>query len=114
MKNNLVYPEGYTWWDSPLFDHPYRNTGVNNGPGPRSIVNFRQNWNGGVVNPGGIQANARPRQCDYRRLQANHSGVMVAGLADGSVRTVNANISSATWEVVCNPNDNLVVPADWN
>jgi hypothetical protein len=109
-------PDGYTWWDCPLFDHAYRlpTTNLNAGPGPRSDPNFRQNWDGGVVNPGGIQGNPRPRQCDYRRMQAMHGNVMTAGLADGSVRMVGANISANTWQIVCNPRDGLVVPADWN
>ena len=112
---NSAGPDGYTWWDCPLFDHPYRTlTNLNAGPGPRSDPNFRQNWDGGVVNPGGIQANARPRQCDYRRLQALHSGgVMQAGLADGSVRTVNGSISALTWQRVCSPNNGEVLGNDW-
>ena len=59
------------WWDNPDFDSA--NTGI----GPRSDPNFRQNWNGGVVNPGGIQASPFPAGgCDYRRLQCLHGGVM--------------------------------------
>jgi len=69
------------WWDNPAFD------GANTGIGPRSDPNFRQNWNGGVVNPGGIQGSPfSAGGCDYRRLQCLHGGVMNAGLADGSVR----------------------------
>ena len=108
-------PDGYTWWDNALFDAPYRTPGsTNNGPGPRTDPNFRQNWDGGVVNPGGIQGSPRPLQCDYRRLQAMHGNVMIAGLADGSVRTVQSSISANTWQIVCNPKDGLVVPNDWN
>jgi hypothetical protein len=53
-------------------------------------------------------------QCDYRRLQAMHGNVMVAGLADGSVRTVASNISAATWQLVCGPKDGQVIPSEWN
>jgi prepilin-type N-terminal cleavage/methylation domain-containing protein len=109
------YPEGYTWWDNPAFNPPYRTTtNLDAGPGPRSDPNFRQNWNGGVVNPGGIQGNPRPRQCDYRRLQALHTGVMTAGLADGSVRMVRDTIGANTWQIVSYPRDGVVVPDDWN
>ena len=105
---------GYTWWDCPVFNHPYSSTTTNNGPGPRSDPNFRQNWDGGVVNPGGIQGSVIPYRCDYRRLQALHSGnVMVAGLADGSVRSVNATISALTFDRVCYPNDGNVIGSDW-
>src|SRR5262249_43023465 len=102
--NNPAGPDGYSWWDCPLFDHPYRalpNTDA--GPGPRSDTNFRQNWAGGGVTPGGIQGNARPEQCDYRRLQGLHSGVMTAGLCDGSVRSISTNISALTFERLCTP-----------
>jgi prepilin-type N-terminal cleavage/methylation domain-containing protein/prepilin-type processing-associated H-X9-DG protein len=95
------------WWDNPVFDSP----GL--GFGPRSDPNFRQNWNGGVLNPGGIQGNVIPFACDYRRLQALHGNVMNAALADGSVRTVGASVSAATWQTVCGPNDGLIPGADW-
>jgi prepilin-type N-terminal cleavage/methylation domain-containing protein len=113
--NNPAGPDGYSWWDNPLFDHPYRTPSTtNNGPGPRSDPNFRQNWDGGVVNPGGIQGNATPLGCDYRRLQALHSGnVMNAGLADGSVRTISASISALTWQRVCTPTGGEVLGSDW-
>jgi prepilin-type N-terminal cleavage/methylation domain-containing protein len=107
--------DGYSWWDSPLFDAPYRNSGnTNAGPGPRSDPNFRQNWDGGVVNPGGIQAGPTARACDYRRLQAMHNGVMTAGLADGSVRTIAAGISALTFQRVCEPRDGQVLGSDWS
>jgi prepilin-type N-terminal cleavage/methylation domain-containing protein len=114
-NNHTAGPDGYSWWDNPAFNQPYRTPGnTNAGPGPRSDPNFRQNWDGGVVNPGGIQAGATIRKCDYRRLQALHSGgVMVAGLADGSVRNVNSTISALTFDRVCYPNDGNVLGSDW-
>jgi prepilin-type N-terminal cleavage/methylation domain-containing protein len=108
-------PDGYTWWDNPAFDPTYRNlTNTNAGPGPRSDPNFRQNWDGGVVNPGGLQGNPVSESCDYRRLQAMHTGSAVVGLTDGSVRLVPAAISASTWQAVCAPADGVVVGADWN
>ena len=113
--NNAAGPDGYSWWDGAQYDHPYRApANLNAGPGPRSDPNFRQNWDGGVVNPGGIQSGTVPRACDYRRMQALHSGVMSAGIADGSVRSVRASISANAWMIVNNPKDGLVVPNDWN
>jgi prepilin-type N-terminal cleavage/methylation domain-containing protein len=114
-NNHAAGPDGYSWWDCPVFDPPYRTpSATNNGPGPRSDPNFRQNWDGGVVNPGGIQGSPRPLRCDYRRLQALHTGdIMMAGLADGSVRTTKATISALTWQRVCMPNDGQVLGSDW-
>ena len=96
------------WWDMPIFDAPA--TGI----GPRSDPNFRQNWNGGVNNPGGIQGDTVHRACDYRRLNCLHGNVMNAGLSDGSVRTVSSSLGSATWQNVCGPKDGKVVGTDWN
>jgi prepilin-type N-terminal cleavage/methylation domain-containing protein len=103
------------WWDNPVFDSPTNvpNPCSGGSCGPRSDPNFRQNWNGGVVNPGGIQGNVVPFGCDYRRLQALHGNVMNAGLADGSVRTVSSSISALTWQIVCNPIDGLNPGPDW-
>ena len=110
---NTAGPNGYSWWDCPLFDHPYISaTSKDNGPGPRSDPNFRQNRDG-VVNPGGIQGGAIPNQCDYRRLQALHTGVMTAGIADGSVRSINANISALTFQRVGTKDEGEVLGGDW-
>jgi prepilin-type N-terminal cleavage/methylation domain-containing protein len=107
-------PDGYTWWDNALFDAPYRvASNPNAGPGPRSDPNFRQNWDGGVVNPGGIQGNPRPHACDYRRLQALHGNVMIAGLSDGSARSVTSTVSALTWQRVCTPRGGEVLGNDW-
>jgi prepilin-type N-terminal cleavage/methylation domain-containing protein len=100
-----------SWWDNPVFDSI--NTTGGAVYGPRSDPNFRQNWNGGVVNPGGIQGNVIPTHCDYRRVQALHGSVMNAALVDGSVRTISTNISASTWVIVCNPSDGLLPGTDW-
>lgn len=96
-----------SWWDMPAFDMPTTSTG------PRSDPNFRQNWNGGVVNPGSFQVNAVPNACDYRRLQGLHGTVMNAGLMDGSVRTLNGSLTAITWQNACRPIDGLVLGSDW-
>jgi len=111
---NTAAPDGYTWWDNALFDAPYRTPGTtNNGPGPRTDPNFRQNWDGGVANPGGVQGSPRPFACDYRRLQAMHGNVMIAGLADGSVRSINANIGALTLMWAATPTGGEVMANDW-
>jgi prepilin-type N-terminal cleavage/methylation domain-containing protein len=112
LNNN--FPTGYTWWDCPAFDLPYTNpANTNGGPGPRSDSNFRQNWDGGVVNPGGIQGDAIPLRCDYRRLQALHTGIMTAALADGSVRSISSNISALTFQYVCTINEGETLSGEW-
>ncbi|MBI3464600.1 MAG: DUF1559 domain-containing protein [Planctomycetes bacterium] len=112
--NNPTAPAGYAWWDCPVFDIPYLNTSnTNAGPGPRSITNFRQNWDGGVVNPGGIQFAPAVNKCDYRRLQALHAGVMNAGLADGSVRVISDKISAVVFDRICTPKGREALGEEW-
>lgn len=105
---------GYTWWDCSLIDPPYYDfEPTDSGPGPRSITNFRQNWDGGVVNPGGIQTGSIvPGAIDYRRLQAMHTGTMNTGFADGSVHAISGDISALVFERLCNPTDGQVL-GDW-
>jgi prepilin-type N-terminal cleavage/methylation domain-containing protein len=111
---NTAGPDGYVWWDNPNFDLPYRNTAnTNAGPGPRTDPNFRQNWDGGVVNPGSFQANPRPFACDYRRLQGLHGSIMIAGIADGSVRSIDASISALTFQRISSPTGGEVLGSDW-
>jgi prepilin-type N-terminal cleavage/methylation domain-containing protein len=99
------------WWDNPAFDTPLLDS---THYGPRSDPNFRQNWNGGVVNPGGFQGNTFPGGCDYRRLNALHGPAMNVGLADGSVRTMSSTLSATTWLNACNPKDGIPLGSDWN
>ena len=42
-----------------------------------------------------------------------HTGVMVAGMTDGSGRLVSSGLSQATWSLVCNPADGLPLGPDW-
>jgi prepilin-type N-terminal cleavage/methylation domain-containing protein len=51
--------------------------------------------------------------CNFQLLVSPHPGVMIAGLGDGSVRTVGSSISTATWWMACNPKDGGVVGDDW-
>jgi hypothetical protein len=111
---NTAPPDGYSWWDDPLFDAPYRvPSNTDAGPGPRTDPNFRQNWDGGVVNPGGVQGNPKPFACDYRRLQAMHSNIMIAGLADGSVRSISSSIGALTLMWAATPTGGEVMAPDW-
>ena len=103
---------GYSWWDCPVFDAPYRDTYVRDlGPGPRSDPSFRDGFLG-VPNPGGIQSGARVNSTDYRRLQALHGNVMIATLADGAVHSVSSSIDPIVFQNACNPMDGNPVSLD--
>lgn len=54
-----------------------------------------------------------PSNCDPHRVHAlSPSGIMVA-MGDGSVRSVGASVTDATWLLACNPMDGLVLPNDF-
>jgi prepilin-type N-terminal cleavage/methylation domain-containing protein len=53
------------------------------------------------------------QQCDFFRPQAMSASGCVVGLGDGSVRTVNTNVSAATWALALNPADGQVLGNDW-
>jgi hypothetical protein len=51
--------------------------------------------------------------CNCRLTQTPHPSAMVVGLADGSVRAVNPNVSISTWYHACHPSDGQVLGNDW-
>jgi hypothetical protein len=51
--------------------------------------------------------------CDPSRGQSSHTGGMVVGLGDGSVRFVAPSISPATWALACDPRDGNPPGSDW-
>jgi hypothetical protein len=55
-----------------------------------------------------------PQNCNFDVLVSPHAGVMIAGLGDGSVRTVGEGITTKTWYYACQPNDGQVLGSDWN
>jgi hypothetical protein len=60
-----------------------------------------------------FQINPRPGTCDPVVLASPHSGVMLVGLGDGSVRTVSPGISIASWLSVCIPDSGTIPGNDW-
>jgi prepilin-type N-terminal cleavage/methylation domain-containing protein len=52
--------------------------------------------------------------CPHRTWpSSSHTGVMIVGLGDGSVRSVNQGISQVTFNIAMLPNDGLTLPSDW-
>jgi prepilin-type N-terminal cleavage/methylation domain-containing protein len=52
-------------------------------------------------------------RCDFRLPSTGHTGGMVVGMGDGSVRLVNQGISPATWWAACTPAGGEVLGDDW-
>jgi len=83
------------------------------GVGGSSSVNWKQvpnyPWAYAVV----FQQKPLIKQCNPKLLQALHTGGILVGLGDGSVRQVNQAISPATWGRAIDPADGLPLGNDW-
>jgi hypothetical protein len=51
--------------------------------------------------------------CDPLRASTAHTGGMVVGLADGSVRTLSPSMSPLTWWFALTPSGGEVLGSDW-
>jgi prepilin-type N-terminal cleavage/methylation domain-containing protein len=88
-------------WSDPLMD--YFNPVVNVMPT-------------GVITPAQSIFQIQPNfqsTCDPSRPSSSHTGLILAGLADGSVRGVSQGTSPLTWFLACVPNDGAPLPSDW-
>jgi prepilin-type N-terminal cleavage/methylation domain-containing protein len=76
---------------------------------------YNMNCSGAQTNYGGIAFQAGPsaQSCNWYVTQGGHTGTMQVGLGDGSVRSVTASITVATWTNACNPNDGNPLGSDW-
>jgi prepilin-type N-terminal cleavage/methylation domain-containing protein len=87
-------------------------TGPNNvkGHGLSALTNSYPRYNDGNLP---FQIQPRPGSCDPVVLASPHTGVMLVGLGDGSVRSVSPNISLATWLAACIPDSGQALGNDW-
>jgi len=51
--------------------------------------------------------------CDPTRPSGGHTGSVIVGLADGSVRGVSSSVTLVTWQAAIIPDDGLVLPSNW-
>jgi prepilin-type N-terminal cleavage/methylation domain-containing protein len=54
-----------------------------------------------------------PALCEYYWPSSSHTGAMMVGLGDGSVRNINMGISQATFNIAMVANDGLPLGSDW-
>jgi hypothetical protein len=110
----------YGQWDAPLFGEA-TYIALN---GYNSSIYWTSNVDGTSgadfssgrsVPPSGIPFVVAPagNQCNWLVTVSPHTGAMLAGLGDGSVRTVSPGISVQTWWKACVPNDGGVLGSDW-
>ncbi len=52
--------------------------------------------------------------CDLSLAQGMHTGGIMVGMGDGSVRFISATLTQPTWAAVTDPRDSIVPGSDWN
>ena len=77
---------------------------------------FAVSFGGNAIGPNSkfqLQPTPFEINCDVFRASSPHSGVMVVGMGDASVRTLSSGLSNATWWAACTANAGDVLGADW-
>ncbi|HEY7314210.1 MAG TPA: DUF1559 domain-containing protein [Gemmataceae bacterium] len=98
--NTIV--NGGDCWSSPTFGAQQDNIG-------------QMNCGGAETNYGGVgfQGGPSATQCNWYVTQGGHTGTMVVGLGDGSVRNVANGMSVTTWVFACTPSGGETLGSDW-
>jgi prepilin-type N-terminal cleavage/methylation domain-containing protein len=95
-------------WDTPVIGwHDY----LSNPPLAGLGGGFDPSFNGGTGQA--FQVAPAISACDWRVAQGAHTGGIVVGLGDGSVRTVAQGLSLTTWTEAGVPNDGNPLGSDW-
>lgn len=76
-------------------------------------ANYLALVNGGTVTSALFGVNNANACTNTSYASTGHSGVMLAGMGDGSVHTINSSISGTTWTAVMTPSSGDVVGGDW-
>jgi prepilin-type N-terminal cleavage/methylation domain-containing protein len=103
------YATSMMTWNPAWFNPPY------NGPSiPQWYLNA-DNWTPliGLVDPSTFQIQPTQATCNFQVPSSGHTGVLMAGLADGSVRAISQGMSTTTFSLALVPTDGRPMPSDW-
>ena len=86
-----------------------------------SLTSSGQNWmpviantqSNGAAAYGVPQSSPTLATCNKVLAQSAHTGQVLVGLMDGSVRPINASITATTWQYALQPADGQVLGSDW-
>lgn len=119
LSNTIFFTEKLAYCNNPTGD--YGQNGGNggnrwpaNGDGPWMPV-VGETETGPHLSPN-IVPNigvANPSQCSFWNPSSSHTGGLLVGLGDGSVRSISSGVSQLTFNIALVPNDGLVAPSDW-
>jgi len=104
---------GYTSWSNKV-EMQLPNGAAPNGGGNLQDY-YPDYWTHGQGPGGSLPFATAPSAatCNWYATQGAHSGVMVVGMGDGSVRGVGASVSITTWVMACIPNDGNPLGGNW-
>jgi prepilin-type N-terminal cleavage/methylation domain-containing protein len=108
-----AYPRDadFGYWDVPGFGYQsYRRS-----KGTTTMWAGWPDYTSSTLPTAGIPFQVTPASgsCLWTVLVSPHSGVMIVGLGDGSIRVVSQGISTATWYHACDPRDGVPLGSDW-
>jgi prepilin-type N-terminal cleavage/methylation domain-containing protein len=109
-----AYPRDGQWGFSGVPGFGYRSYNLYYGPSIWT-ASWAMDYSTSASPKSGLpfQTTPAPGVCNYTITQSTHTSVMIAGLGDGSVRSVSASISTSTWYYACHPRDGNVLGSDW-
>ncbi|HEX4589656.1 MAG TPA: DUF1559 domain-containing protein [Gemmataceae bacterium] len=118
--NTLLYVERYAVceWKAKsllrgcLWDW-WQTSNNNSGNDYRPTIGFATTANDNVGPTSIFQVQPAAGSCDPSRAATPHIGGMTVTLTDGSVRTLNPNMSGTTWWSACTPSGGEVLGTDW-
>jgi type II secretory pathway pseudopilin PulG len=98
----------------------YANNWGTNAQGDRGSAAIHGGWDSNrtpmfnAYAPGTkFQTGVTPDNADITRAHAFTPAGIIVGMGDGSVRTVNPNVTPGTWAAAVDPADNAVLGSDW-
>jgi prepilin-type N-terminal cleavage/methylation domain-containing protein len=121
LCTNKTWPIGGNFWAYGALSSPPLPPPMNPPPKPYYPgfeISFFAAAPGGAtaIGPASVfqlQPNPFLGNCDPLRASTGHTGGILAGMGDGSVRPVNPSISPNTWWYACTPSGGEVLGSDW-
>ena len=115
-SNTVVFAEKLGVCSSPSVSNTAGSAWARYSPNPSTYGPYFAYGTKNLVGPAytfQVQPTPYNGNCDFRLPSTGHTGGMVVGLGDGSVRIVNQGISPATWWAACTPSGGEVLGDDW-
>jgi prepilin-type N-terminal cleavage/methylation domain-containing protein len=123
-SNTVAFAERLANCNSTYYSTRDVYTSLTTGASPSSVYNYPGTAPAALPAAGtsaGLQIGVTSTKCSAAAVLANmgapassgHTGGMVVGMLDGSIRTVSTAVTLLTWYEVSNPADGLVLGTDW-